>query len=638
VRRPYADDKRDVGASREAHDAPCTHFLAPRACRVHAHRAEVKRAQEKRAACANLRLHAQREDVPNEEDSQAQIERAVGSHENRDVDAVAHGTGDREPRVVRRERAAERRRAGIFLNKDGGRLGGDPGRRSAAEGREPSEANQEERDHPPHAHRIPCPVAEERVVAFSRGGRHNRSMLGRQTRDTIERFGMIPRGARVVAAVSGGLDSVVLLRILYGLADELGFSIVVAHLDHALRADSAGDAAFVRELAAELGLAVAIERIDVGALAESKRMGIEEAAREARHAFLDDTARHLGAERIALGHTADDQAETILFRLARGTGLEGLRGMDAVSGRIVRPLLYTSRASVRSYAESHGLRWREDATNLDLRFSRNRIRQRVLPELRAINPEAVEALQRAGNLADEALDGVAYLVAGLWPKLEPVEEPGRVELSRAALAALPDSVQAFVLREALRRVRGTLRGLERPHVLAARQLVAESAPTRALDLPQARVDVLADRLVIRSHAPVAEPTQAWSVALPLGHTVLREQRLTVDVSVESLTRRGEVPEADEWTELADADRISFPLVLRTRMEGDRFSPLGMGRDVRLKDFLINQRIPRTERGVLPLLCDQEKVVWVVGIRLSERAKIDRSTTRVLRMRVVRSEP
>ncbi|MEN6368373.1 MAG: tRNA lysidine(34) synthetase TilS, partial [Thermotogota bacterium] len=259
-------------------------------------------------------------------------------------------------------------------------------------------------------------------------------MLERQARDTIEKFGMIPQGTRVVVAVSGGLDSVVLLRILHGLATELGFSITVAHLDHALRADSASDATFVKELGAELNLPVMTERTDVGALAESKRIGIEEAAREARHAFLDRTARDLGAERIALGHTADDQAETILFRLARGTGLEGLRGMNAVSGRIIRPLLYASRASVRRYAESHGLRWREDATNLDLRFSRNRIRQHVLPELRAINPEAVEALQRAGNLADEALDAVAYLITDVWPNLEPVEEHGRVELSRAALA------------------------------------------------------------------------------------------------------------------------------------------------------------------------------------------------------------
>lgn len=449
---------------------------------------------------------------------------------------------------------------------------------------------------------------------------------------------MIPHGSRIVAAVSGGLDSVVLLRILHGLAEDLGFSITVAHLDHALRVDSVGDATFVKELGAELSLPVVAERSDVGALATSKRMGIEETAREARRAFLDRTARDVGAERIALGHTADDQAETILFRLARGTGLEGLRGMAAVSGKIIRPLLYTSRADVRGYAENQSLRWREDATNLDLRFSRNRIRQRVLPELRAVNPEAAEALQRAGTLADEALDALAYLVADLWPKLDPIEESGRVELSRAALAALPESVQAFVLREGFRRARGTLRGLERAHVVAARQLVAQSAPTAALDLPQARVDVIANRVLIRGELPIIEPAQAWSVTLPLGHTVLPEQRLAVDVSVEPLSRRGEVPEADEWTELADADSISFPLTLRTRLEGDRFSPLGMNRDVRLKDFLINQRIPRAERAMLPLLCDQEKLVWVVGIRLSERAKIDRSTTRVLRMRVVRSDP
>ncbi len=596
----------------------------------------MKRAQEKSAAHTKLCLHPQRYQVSDEEDSQARIERTVECHDGRHVKAIAQRTRDDELRAAGRERSGERCESGVALNQDRGRLGGNP--RWSPENRGTHDAQEKERDRRFHGTRIPRGASPERVVAFSRGARHNRSMLEQQVRDTIDRFRMIPCGSRIVAAVSGGLDSVVLLRILHGLADELGFSITVAHLDHALRVDSVEDATFVKELGAELGLPVVTERIDVGAVATSRRMGIEEAAREARYAFLDRTAGGIGAGRVALGHTADDQAETILFRLARGTGLEGLRGMDAVSGKIIRPLLYTSRADVRGYAESHGLRWREDATNLDLRFSRNRIRQRVLPELRAVNPEADKALQRAGTLADEALDAVAYLVADLWPKLGPREESGRVELSRAALAALPESVQAFVLREGFRRARGTLRGLERAHVLAARQLVTQAAPTAALDVPQARVDVIADRVLIRGELPIIESAHAWSVSLPLGHTVLPEQRLAVDVSVEPLSRRGEIPEADEWTELADADSISFPLTLRTRLEGDRFSPLGMDRDVRLKDFLINQRIPRAQRAVLPLLYDQEKLVWVVGVRLSERVKVNRSTTRVLRMRVVRSNP
>jgi len=462
-------------------------------------------------------------------------------------------------------------------------------------------------------------------------------MLDERVREIIERYGMIPRGGRVVVAVSGGLDSVVLLSVLHRLAASLDASLVVAHLDHGLRPESAADAAFVAELCGGLGIPVVTERVDVGALAESHRAGIEEAAREARHAFLDRVAREVSAERVALGHTADDQAETILFRLARGTGLEGLRGMDPVSERLIRPLLYVSRVDVRSYAEAQGLRWREDSSNVDLRFSRNRIRHRVLPELCTINPEAAEALERAGRLADEALDAVAYLVGYVWPSLEPSEKSGRVELSRSAFARLPESVQAFVLREAIRRARGTLRGIERAHVLAARRIVASTAPAGALDLPQARLDVSGDRVAIRGEVQAPAPRASWSVALPLGHSVLSEQRLTVDVCVEPLARRGEVPETDEWTELADAERIAFPLTLRTRREGDRFSPLGMSHDVRLKDFLINQRIPRAERERLPLLCDQEKVVWVVGLRLSERAKVTRSTTRVLRMRVVRSE-
>ncbi|MDD4903124.1 MAG: tRNA lysidine(34) synthetase TilS [Candidatus Bipolaricaulis sp.] len=484
---------------------------------------------------------------------------------------------------------------------------------------------------------IPRRAGRGRVVAFSREDRHNRTMMERRVRETIERYGMIPRGSRVLAAVSGGLDSVTLVSILHRLAEELGFSIVVAHLDHALRSGSAADAAFVVDLGGRMGLPVVAERIDVGALAQSERIGIEEAAREARHDFLDRAAREAAAERVALGHTADDQAETILFRLARGTGLEGLRGMDAMSGKLIRPLLHVTRADVRRYAEAQGLSWREDPSNVDLRFSRNRIRQHVLPELRTINPEAAGALQRTGRLAGEALDALGYLVSSLWPALGASVEPGRVEWSRDAFTRLPESVQAFVLREAIRRARGTLRGIARAHIVAARLLIAQPAATAALDLPQARVAVSGDRVLLRGEVPAAEPASSWSTALSLGRTVLPELRLTIELSVESLARRGEVPEADEGTELADADRVAFPLTLRTRQEGDRFAPLGMGHDIRLKDFFINQRIPRAARDRLPLLCDQEKVIWVVGVRLSERVKVNRSTTRVLRMRVARSE-
>jgi tRNA(Ile)-lysidine synthase len=456
-------------------------------------------------------------------------------------------------------------------------------------------------------------------------------MLLDAVRRTVERYSMIERGDRVVVAVSGGADSMALLFALHALSADLRCALAVAHLDHGLRASSTADARFVEEQAASLGLPMMSERCDVRAEAAARRQGIEEAARGVRRAFLTRVAAEWGASRIALGHTADDQAETVLFRLARGTGWDGLCGMTPVSGPIIRPLLFLTRGEVRQFAADQRLPWREDETNHDVSFARNRIRERVLPELAAINPDVVRSVARFADVAGEMREVERYVVGRLWDDVCEGEDSGSLRLARARVVALPPSVQSVVLREALLRARGDLRGIGRSHIEAARRLAGGDAERGELHLPRLRLLVSRTSIAFLAggRRPPAGP---WLVPLSLGRTTVATAGLSVEVS---LMARDEAPTGSAgspWEELADADAVRFPLIARGRRDGDRFDPLGMGRDVHLKSFLINARIPVVERDHLALICDQEKIVWVAGVRLSDRVKLRDSTQRVLVMR------
>ncbi len=449
-------------------------------------------------------------------------------------------------------------------------------------------------------------------------------------RETIDRCRMFGVGDGVLVAVSGGVDSVVLLHVLRELADELRIALTVAHLDHGWRGEaSAADATFVESLAAEAGIPVISKRIDETTLGAHDALGREERARAIRRSFLVEAAAAAGATKIALGHTATDRAETVLFNLARGTGTAGAAGIDAVNGPIVRPLIDLTRVAIEAYARERGLTWREDATNEDVSFARNRIRHRVLPELTEINPRVIEAIGRAADLAADAAHVETYLASRLWDDVLVCEESGDVRLSRPALAALSVPIRRIVLREALRRVRGDLTGIGREHAqtLAERIDTVDGHADAHLPGLFARVD---RETVSLSSSPFPS-TSTWEQSIGTGRTTLPERRLSIDLEILDRTACRIEP-VDRSVEVADADRVSFPLRLRNRRIGDRFTPLGMERPIRLKAFLINEQVPFSDRDELPLLCDCEKIVWVVGLRLSNDVRLTEETKRVLVMR------
>jgi len=449
----------------------------------------------------------------------------------------------------------------------------------------------------------------------------------------MAKHAMVARGDGLLVAVSGGVDSVVLLELLYRLADELSMTLTVAHLDHGLRSTSGEDAAFVERLAHARGLPFVGRRIEVLHLARSRGGNLEATARDCRRAFLAHTAARIGAQRIALGHSLDDRAETVLFNLARGAGLTGLGALPPVRDRIVRPLIAVSRAEIQAFAKDEGLSWCEDETNADLALSRNRIRHCVLPELERINSKVLDALARASDLAAEEAALAATLLSSVWDSVCLAAEDGQVVLSIPALRGAGEVVQRALLRRALAEVRGDLTGIERVHVDNAHGLLSPYRGARVVHLPGATVHLQRDRIVVSSREDpvVSGSAPAPSHPVHLGVNDLHELGVRLVLALDDAVSEGGTASGTPFVERADADRVAFPLHVRGRLPGDRFRPLGMTAQKKLNAFMIDAEIPAARRDRWPLLCDQRGIIWVTGVRLADTVKLTRGTRRVLRM-------
>ena len=435
----------------------------------------------------------------------------------------------------------------------------------------------------------------------------------------LRRHAMLAGGETVVIGVSGGADSVALLTTLLALAPAWRLRLHVIHVDHGLRPESGGDASFVGGLGARLGVPVEVARVQVGP------GSVEAAARAARHAALTAAADRLRAHRIALGHTADDQAETVLMRILEGAGVRGLAGIPAVRGRIIRPLLDLRHQDVVAALEAAGERWLEDETNRDLRFFRNRVRHELLPGLGA-GGDVVGALTRLAGSARAHVDALDEIAERELERRATVE-PGALTLARSALAELPGPVAAEVLRRAAARL-GSRAPLRAWGHRGLRRVLAPAALRRPFRLGGVSVEVSGDRVRVGVASPAALAPRTLQ---PPGRVALPE----IDQAIEAaFLPAAEYVTPRERTRVAfDADGLPPRLVVRARRRGDRFEAFGGG-ERRLKSFLIDAKVPRWERARVPIVDAGGQIVWLAGLRRASAAPITAATRRVLELRLV----
>jgi tRNA(Ile)-lysidine synthase len=432
--------------------------------------------------------------------------------------------------------------------------------------------------------------------------------------ETIERFRMFQTGQRVGVAVSGGADSVCLLHLLFELAPRWNLHLSVLHLDHQLRGEeSTEDARFVEKLAREMGLPFSLGRVDVVAAARERGGNLEQAARDERRRFFLGCLNSGGADRIALGHTRSDQAETVLFRFLRGTGTAGLAGIRPVTEPgFVRPLLGVDRGAVEEFLRERKIAWREDSSNRSLDFTRNRIRHELLPLLaREWNPQIAGILAHTADLALEEESYWAQEIDRLAATLLTVSPPA-VFLRADRLNELPVAAARRLVRRAIERVKGDLHGIAYGHIAAVLELASRQEGDGRLQVPE--VDVYRSFDWLRLAPPGMDRMENRNFRIPLpvpGAVSLPGGNSAVLVELIENKKTSEASDSryNEWVDWLDWDRISGALEVRNWRPGDQYRPLGHTGKEKIKLLFQQARIPLWERRSWPVITLGEEIIW-----------------------------
>jgi tRNA(Ile)-lysidine synthase len=455
----------------------------------------------------------------------------------------------------------------------------------------------------------------------------------RTVRSTILKHRMFGAGAHVLAACSGGPDSMALVGILGELGESLGFRVSVAHFNHKLRPGAAEDEALVRDMSRRRGLRFIAAGEDVGGYAARRRLNLEEAARTLRYEFLRQAAAKAGAGHIATGHTMNDQAETVLMRLMRGTGLAGLGGIPPVSGEtppvVVRPLLEVRRSEIEAYLAGKRIPFRNDETNLDRRYLRNRIRLELLPMLeKGYEPRIVEHLASLAELAGEDEQLLAGFIAEFADEFI-LRTGGRVALDAGRLALLPPALARRVARAFIETVKGDLRTLTFDDVETLLGLGDGKGSTIKKGLTFVREKGLIFLKPPQRRAPKIEIAWDGTVVLEFGsgRGKSRFRGRMIESGFEGLEELLEVGD-DRTRAFFDHDKLRFPLIVRTRRPGDAYRPLGAPGRKKLKEIQRAKGISAGERDALPVFVSGEDIIWVPGLPAAEKYKIDLRTRSV----------
>lgn len=456
-----------------------------------------------------------------------------------------------------------------------------------------------------------------------------------QIASTLRQRIELPRGARVLAAVSGGGDSVALAWLLLDLAGRGVLELAgIAHLNHQLRGPEAdADEVFCRDLAGRMGVPFDAGQVDVARLARVRSESLEAAGRRARYEWLAQAARRLDAAWIATGHTLDDQAETVLLRLLRGAGSRGLSGIRPRRGAIIRPLLECRRAELREWLGARGEAYRDDPSNADVRIARNRVRHELLPVIDRMAPGGVVALGRAARLAADDEAWLDHAAAGAGQGIARAAD-GAVTLDRTAIAALPVALGRRIVRRAVEFVAPVAaHRLAAGHIDAVLALAAGRAARHA-DIPGVVIDVAGPQVVIRPQPPPSGPVPVDVAPLTVpGRVSLPGLRCVISAELRDQMPPPGVEEKEGiLTAIADAVALQAvaPLTVRTRRPGDRIKPIGAPGRKKLQDLFVDRKVPRADRDRVPVVVDRDgRLVWVAGVAVADEYRATAASAEVV---------
>lgn len=471
----------------------------------------------------------------------------------------------------------------------------------------------------------------------------------------IEKYHMIVKGDKVIAGISGGADSVFLLFVLLKLREKEGIEITAVHVNHGIRGASAqSDEEFTVDLCRKHGIKCVVYHENVESIAKKRKQSVEEAGRNVRREAFEKTLREEHGTKIAMAHHQNDNAETLLMNLARGAGLKGLGGIRPVNGNVVRPLLCLTRQEIEAYLKKLGLCWCQDETNDEDDYTRNRLRHFVIPFLEEqVNTQAIRHMNEAMEqvrMVEEYLEEQTRAAAAVCIR---EKEPGELLIQKDLFLSQPKVIQRMLARKCLAIAAGAWNNISIVHVDALISLF-EKQSGRSRNLPYSVKALRTYEGVLLKKNPSGaagvnhveikgtaggkgtQGTFLGSYVLKVpGITEIKELNLTICCSILEKGKDfsvNQIPQKN-YTKWMDYDIIKGNLIVRTRLSGDRIVIDKSGRSQKLKSYLINEKIPAEERDSLPVIADEDQILWILGHRMSSACLVTEQTDRVLEIKV-----
>ena len=450
-------------------------------------------------------------------------------------------------------------------------------------------------------------------------------------KETISEYQLIEPGDRVLVALSGGPDSVALLHLLSRLVGPMKLSLHAVYINHGIRPKAAAkEEKFCRHLCSNLNIELSILCEDVPLLAKRENKSVEEAARDLRYRVLEDLADQHNCSRIALGHHADDNVETILFRILRGTGIKGLAGIPIKRDKIIRPLLHVTKEEILAWLKKEKLAYCVDKSNVTLDYSRNFIRNQLLPQIRKrLNPSVNRALL---NLAETSSEEERYLDAQTSFRLRKIRRKtvgGKIELDLTKLRTYDVCLRRRVLRSCITECLRTDSQPDKTQVDRLDSLAVDGGKAVSLR-GRLQAEIVGDKIVLYRREKIR-----YSARLkPGGDCRLDRLELTVRCRRQKFTGRLDRKRRSR-TVVVDLEKLKLPLTVRNIRPGDRFRPLGLRGSRKIGNYLTDRKVPSVYRDEIPVVCDLDGIVWLVGFEIADRVKVDSSTKEVWKIEIVR---
>ncbi len=447
---------------------------------------------------------------------------------------------------------------------------------------------------------------------------------------TIRNYNLIDKGDQIVIGVSGGPDSMVLLYLLLDIRKYIPFDVHVAHVNHGVRGKAAHeDEEFVKRICEDLNLSFYNIRVDMNKYAKDHNMTAEEAGRKLRYGFFREVLKKQGKGKIAVAHNRNDQAETLLMRFMRGTGIYGLKGIPYKRGNVIRPLLDISREEIEAYVEKNKIRTRLDKTNLEPIYNRNKIRLELIPYIEEnFNPNIVETLARFSKLISIESDYLDELTSDFYLKVVKKRDKGSIILDRGKFNLLHKSMQQRIIRNAIEDIQGSLQGFTEKHINNIMSLFLEGDTGKTIHLihniiaKTSYMDLIIEK---KKHLEVKDYSHRLNIN---GSTYVEELDCYLKTKVLS-KEECEIDFSNRFIKYFDYDMMSNCLHVRNRRDGDRFNPIGMKGRKKLKDFFIDEKIPKEKRDLIPLIVNGEDIIWILGYRISNKYKVTEKTKNII---------